>query len=118
MAEFERPVVWAARRGAVVSGVMLTSVVAVTTTWPGPAIVAWTDALGLHVEHVDGVAVGAAFERLAAHGQRDAGHLVGDGDVVVAGDHLGLGEVGLAQHVARPHRAARGEADRLFGGWS
>ena len=27
-----------------------------------------------------------------------------------------LAEIGLAQHVARPHRAARGEADRLFRG--
>src|SRR5580693_10083969 len=40
-------------------------------------------ALRLAVEHIDEVALAAGFKRLAAHAEKDAGHLVGDRDRVV-----------------------------------
>ena len=48
-------------------------------------------ALGLQVEHVDDVAFGAAFQRLAANGEIDAGHLVDQRDGLVALHEIGLG---------------------------
>src|SRR3954447_7555022 len=71
--------------------------------------------LRLHVEHVDQVAHGAGLERLAADAYHDAGHRIADGDGLVAGNDLGLGEVALAHDLAWTQRALRRQADSLVG---
>src|SRR5207244_5385013 len=71
-------------------------------------------ALGLHVEHADGVTLGAALNRLTARGEIEAGHLVDDGDVLVALHEFGLGDVGDADRRPRAHRPTELHADRAI----
>ena len=54
-----------------------------------------------------------ASTRLAAHGQRDAGHLVDERDGLVALDQFGLHQVGGAQQLPGAQAVARRHADRL-----
>jgi len=51
-------------------------------------------ALRLQIEHVDHIAFGAPFHRLAANGEIEAGGFVNQGDIVVALHQIRLGEIG------------------------
>ena len=69
-------------------------------------------ALGLQIEHVDDVAFGAAFHRLAANGEVEPGGLVDQGDILVALHQIRLGEIGDPERLAGAKLLAHLHADR------
>ena len=74
-------------------------------TWPGPVTTPWMVRFELTLSTLTHVALGAGLERLAAHGEHDAGHLVVQRHHVVPLHDLGLHQVGVAQRLAGAHRA-------------
>ena len=69
---------------------------------------------GLLVEYADHVVFGAAIDRLTAHRQHDARHLIDQRHSFVALNQFRLHQVGNAQRPARLQRGAGGEPDRLL----
>src|SRR5262249_24121670 len=82
---------------------------------PGTGDDALDGFLRLDVENVDEVALGATVERLAAHGEHHAGHLVDESHGLVTLHDLRLHQVGPAEQLAGAQRSPCGEPDHVRG---